>query len=88
MRRARVCAEGAWAEGACVCGGRVCGGRVCVRRARVRRARVRRRGKSDERTRTWPVYAAQRVACALARAVAYAIAREFELSTAHDRRGD
>ena len=39
-------------------------------------------------TRSWSVFAAQRVACALVRAVAYAVARELELTTARDPRDD
>ena len=45
----------------------------------------------DETTwsaRTWPVFAAQRVSCALTRAVALEVARELSLSTARDTRDD
>jgi hypothetical protein len=38
--------------------------------------------------RSWSVFAAQQVSCALVRAVAYAVARELELTTARDSRGD
>ena len=49
------------------------------------------RSEYDETTwsaRTWHVFAAQRVACALTRAVACAVARELELTTARDPRDD
>ena len=36
--------------------------------------------------RTWSTFAAQRVSCGLVRAVAYAVARELELTTARDPR--
>ena len=39
-------------------------------------------------TRTWSVFAAQRISCALTRAVAHAIARELALTTARDPRED
>ena len=45
----------------------------------------------DETTwaaRSWSVFAAQRMSCALARAVAQAIAHELQLSTARDTRDD
>ena len=45
----------------------------------------------DETTwaaRTWLVFAAQRMSCALTRAVSHAVARELALSTARDTRDD
>ena len=39
-------------------------------------------------TRSWHTFGAQRVSCALARAMAYAVARELELTTARDPRAD
>ena len=50
-----------------------------------------RRAEYDDTTwaaRTWSTYAAQRVSCALQRGVAFAIARELEISTARDPRDD
>jgi hypothetical protein len=37
-------------------------------------------------TRSWHTFGAQRVLCALARSMAYAVARELELTTARDPR--
>ena len=48
-------------------------------------------GEYDQTTwaaRTWLVFAAQRMSCALTRAVSHAVARELALSTARDTRDD
>ena len=62
-----------------------------LRRAEWAHGQKLRRHEYDEATwatRSWPVLAAQRVSCALIRAVSYAVARELELSTARDTRDD
>ena len=62
-----------------------------VKRAEEAHSNKLRRHEYDEATwstRTWPVFAAQRVGCALTRAVAEAIARELGLTTARDPRGE
>lgn len=61
-----------------------------VPRAGFRRHKLT-KAEYDETTwsaRSWSVFATQRVACALTRAVAYAVARELSLTTARDPRGD
>ena len=60
-----------------------------MRRARDERGRKLRRHEYDEATwstRKWSTFAAQRVSCALTRAVSTAIAKELSLTVARDPR--
>ena len=62
-----------------------------LRRSTIERGSKLRKHEYDEATwstRTWSVFAAQRISCALTRAVAHAIARELALTTARDPRED
>ena len=62
-----------------------------LERSAVERGNALRGREYDETTwsaRSWSAFAAQRVSCALTRAVAHAVARELELSTARDTRDD
>ena len=62
-----------------------------MRRSTVERGGKLRKHEYDEATwstRTWSVFAAQRISCALTRAVAQAIARELALTVARDPRDD
>ena len=60
-----------------------------LQRAAMERSNKLSRSEYDETTwsaRSWHVFAAQRISCALTRAVAEAVARELELTTARDPR--
>ena len=62
-----------------------------MERAARERANKLRKHEYDETTwaaRSWSVFAAQRVGCALVKAVAFAVARELELTTARDPRAE
>ena len=58
-----------------------------LKRAETEHGRKLRRREYEQATwstRTWHVFAAQRISCALTRAAAHAVARELSLSTARD----
>ena len=60
-----------------------------LQRSAAERGDRLRRGEYDEATwstRSWTTFAVQRVSCALHRAVAWAVARELDLTTARDPR--
>jgi len=62
-----------------------------LRMTAVERGNKLTRREYDETTwsaRSWSVFAAQRVACALTRSAAYEVARELWLTTARDPRDD
>ena len=62
-----------------------------MRRSAVERGNRLTRNEYDQATwatRTWHTFGAQRVSCALTRSMAYAVARELELTTARDPRAD